>query len=368
MEENEKQNQETKSKKELKKEEKARVYQEKLDEKRKKEDEKSVKKEEKERKKNSFGRKIRNFFLTVIFVIILIVAGFFGGKYFLTNKEKEINKSKMKDLYNSAIKYLDDKNYDKALEIFDKIDEDYEKYEELKEKVKDAKLNKLEDKIEEYASDEKYLEVLEYLNENYDKEKDLRKKIEEYRNEYREKLIAQIKEEMKTDLESARKKTRDAINILDSDEALQKLLDEIDNSEPISLNTLDTFQTGGNMQFSKQTKRTIKDNLGDSYTDFILVPSYSSSNGNFAVYKLNKQYTKFTGKACVNFDYRSSDSEEKVIKIYGDDKLLYTSQGIKAGVEPFDISVDITGVDKLRIEMDSTGSFSYFIGNPTISK
>ena len=62
-----------------KKELKQRAQEMKIEEKQKKLEEKFAIKEEKEKRKNSFGRKVRNFFLTIIFVIILLGVGFYFG-------------------------------------------------------------------------------------------------------------------------------------------------------------------------------------------------------------------------------------------------------------------------------------------------
>ena len=55
------------------------------------------------KRKNSFGRKVRNFFLTIIFVIILLGVGFYFGKQYLTEKETELKNKKMSQTYQSAI-------------------------------------------------------------------------------------------------------------------------------------------------------------------------------------------------------------------------------------------------------------------------
>lgn len=74
----------TLSKKELK----LKAQEMKLEEKQRKMQEKADIKAEKERRKNSFGRKVKNFFLTIIFVAILLVVGFYFGKEFLTKKRE----------------------------------------------------------------------------------------------------------------------------------------------------------------------------------------------------------------------------------------------------------------------------------------
>lgn len=93
--------------------------------------------------------------------------------------------------------------------------------------------------------------------------------------------------------------------------------------------------------------------------------------GFFAVYKgdwtytdylINKKYLNIKGKFALSFDSRSS-TYNGYLKIYGDNKLLYTSAVMKGGVLPIDFDVDITGVEKLRLEVtnetQSLGSINY---------
>ena len=63
----------------------------KLEAKQKKMEEKAEIKAEKERRKNSFGRKVKNFILTIIFTIILLCVGFyFANKVLIGLKMLEI--------------------------------------------------------------------------------------------------------------------------------------------------------------------------------------------------------------------------------------------------------------------------------------
>ena len=222
---------EVKTIKDIKKEEKVREYQEKIDEKRRKKEEKIAKKEEKERIKNSFGRKIRNFFLTIIFVIILLIAAFFGARYYLGLKEEEIITKQSEKYYDKGCEYYDNGEYDKALKEFDKIDSDYKDYDDVTSKVKKVRLAIIDEKVDKLASKENYIGILEYLNENVEDGKDIKDTIEEYQEKYKDLLIDQVKEEMKTDIDSAREKVKTARNILDDDKELKALSEEIDEYE-----------------------------------------------------------------------------------------------------------------------------------------
>lgn len=362
MSENEKQM----SKKELKEEMKKR----KLELKNQKAKEKAAIKEEKERIRNSFGRKIRNFFLTIIFSVILVIGAFFGGKYYLAEKEKEINKNKSDDVYDSAVKYMDEEKYEKALEKLEKIDSDFEKYDEVEEMIKEAKLGILNQEIEELVDDDDYLGVLELLNEKYDDYKEYKSEIKKYKEKYKELFIEQVENDMDKDLEKAKKDVKSALNIMDDDKDLEDLLDKIDNQEPIDLSLMSTFQFGGSVITSADTKERARDNIGMFYSSFVgLANKTGDEKGkNFVVYKLGKDYNKMSGTICVDYASRASKTTGTVIKIYGDDELIYTSSELKSGVEPTSFSIDVSSVDKLKIEIEGEKDFSCFIGNPIVKK
>ena len=92
-----------------KKDLKLKAQERKLEEKQRKAMEKAQIKEEKERIKNSFGRKVRNFFLTIIIVIILIIVGFFFAKDYLGKREKELANERMNQTYQLALNLIQGK-------------------------------------------------------------------------------------------------------------------------------------------------------------------------------------------------------------------------------------------------------------------
>lgn len=93
----------------------------------------------------------------------------------------------------------------------------------------------------------------------------------------------------------------------------------------------------------------VRDNYGETYTNGI--GGRDAYNANWAEYKLNKQYSTFTGTVVMNYDYRGKDSEDSYVKIYGDDVLLYTSPLITRGVEPDTFSVDVSDIDTLKVSI-----------------
>lgn len=68
-------------------------------------------------------------------------------------------------------------------------------------------------------------------------------------------------------------------------------------------------------------------------------------------YLLNQKYKQFKGKYVLHYDSRNA-TQDTVLKVFGDDTLLYTSPVMKAGVLPVDFNIDVTGIIKLKIKLD----------------
>ena len=83
---------------------------------------------------------------------------------------------------------------------------------------------------------------------------------------------------------------------------------------------------------------------------------FYNSYGGEVQYLLNAKYTKFSGIIGIHYDQRDS-SRERVVKVYGDNKLLYTSPILTSGAVPTKFNIDVTGVINLKIEFDNGGAY-----------
>ena len=93
---------------------------------------------------------------------------------------------------------------------------------------------------------------------------------------------------------------------------------------------------------------TVTDNLGLTYGNGLVGVGQGE---NWQDYKLNGKYKEFQARVVLNYDYRSQVNDDVLVKIYGDDMLLYMSPIMSAGQEPVDIKLNITGVDILRVSI-----------------
>jgi hypothetical protein len=94
---------------------------------------------------------------------------------------------------------------------------------------------------------------------------------------------------------------------------------------------------------------TMKDNFGTEYPNGGLMDynSYSSSR----TYFLNAMYTSFKGRVILPYDRRSIGEERaKQLKVYIDDRLVYTSPKMIAGSYPADFVIDTTGALVMKVE------------------
>ena len=387
----------------------------KLEAKQKKMEEKAAIKEEKERRKNSFGRKVRNFFLTIIFVIILLLVGFYFGKQFLIQKQDELSNEKMDQIYQESEQALSAKDYKKAIDLLKSIETNYPKYNEVAKKIKeteqlylneylskadeylkvqkydkalnaldkieadlknsdlvinkkaDIKIAELNEKIKEIATDQSVLSALEYLSkydtENIEKIKDA---VDELKTQYKNEFVLETRELLKTNYAKAKTNIKSASKILSDDKDIKKLLEELNQTDPtpVILTTLKAEKISDTLKLS-DGNTPIKSTDGTEYKNYILKSSENNSEETVE-YKLDKNYSKLEGIICTQVaSTEESDLLNAKITIYDQNgKTLYTTGNVANN----SFSIDVSKVETLRIVFKSSVEGNYFIGNPILTQ
>ncbi|HEX3012117.1 MAG TPA: NPCBM/NEW2 domain-containing protein, partial [Syntrophomonadaceae bacterium] len=79
-------------------------------------------------------------------------------------------------------------------------------------------------------------------------------------------------------------------------------------------------------------------NIGNNHINGVIV-----FKEGYRTYLLNRKYSQFKGTVALHYRNRST-AGKSIMKIYGDDKLLYTSPVFTGGVYPDDFNVDVSGV------------------------
>ncbi len=394
-----------------KKELKQKVLEQKLQEKQRKIEEKAEIKAEKERIKNSFGRKVRNFFLTIILVIILLLVGFYFGKEFLTNKEKELSNEKMKQIYQNALTLLESKDYTKAIELLQSISEDFDNYSEVTKKLKEVEqlylndylvsadeylkenkydkaleiisqiqsslqnaesvlskkneiyIAKLKDEISKIEGDEKTKDTLVYiLNYNTDGLSELEDEIEELKDKYKADFILEAREMLNKNFSKAKEQVEEIEELLPDDEDIQELVKEISKVETVNLLTLDEISR---TRLYTSENSLIKDKDKNEYNGYI--KSFMTGDTGTVNYVLDKKYSSFYGKICISEKQEKNKIVgEPKVNIYNGEKLIYSSPVLNYDTESIDFSVDVSDVDELKIEIISNNTLDIFIAEPTL--
>ena len=90
-----------------------------------------------------------------------------------------------------------------------------------------------------------------------------------------------------------------------------------------------------------------RDNQGNSYDNAI--GGCIADTDNWVDYPLNGDFKTFSGTVYLNYDFRNETAQHVKLTVYGDGKLLYTSPVITKGLEPQSFSLDVSGVETLRL-------------------
>lgn len=126
------------------------------------------------------------------------------------------------------------------------------------------------------------------------------------------------------------------------------------DSNIISLSDLEYWDKSDYGIGPRTSETGITDNLNNTYN------TYFCSNSGWNEYSLGGAYSTFEGRFIIEKDYRSSD-DNSYLWVYGDGQLLYGAT-MTGGTKPIDFRVDISGVDILRIRLDSStanGGYEY---------
>ena len=99
-------------------------------------------------------------------------------------------------------------------------------------------------------------------------------------------------------------------------------------------------------------KGQVTDNYGNTYSGALA--GTDAGVKNWVIYDIDGcGYKTISGRVILNSEYRDVQSGDTYMRIYKDDssQAVYTSKLVTKGMVPEDFSVDISGVSKLKIEI-----------------
>ena len=136
------------------------------------------------------------------------------------------------------------------------------------------------------------------------------------------------------------------------------------------------FEWSSTLQAStiSNTGATWQDNAGNTYANGGILSRGQwahfnpiTGNGHSVTFLLNSRYTRFTGTIALSWVSRDNQ-HHYYIRIFGDDRELFTSQRITGGVLSIPFDVDVRGVTQLRIERLATGTAELGVMNPQLHR
>lgn len=116
--------------------------------------------------------------------------------------------------------------------------------------------------------------------------------------------------------------------------------------DTVSLAELNTYNASNSSGNSFEYTEVFTDNLGIQYSSaFKGIHSYEE---NWETYYVNQSFAEFKGYVALDYNDRST-TKEYIVKIYGDDTLLFTSNVFTAGTEPQLFSIPVLNYKKITV-------------------
>lgn len=121
---------------------------------------------------------------------------------------------------------------------------------------------------------------------------------------------------------------------------------------PVDISELDFCNGSSAMGGLQILKGQVTDNYGNTYSGALAGTDAGAKN--WVIYDIDGcGYKTISGRVILNSEYRDVQSGDTYMRIYTDDssQAVYTSKLVTKGMVPEDFSVDISGVSKLKIEI-----------------
>lgn len=136
----------------------------------------------------------------------------------------------------------------------------------------------------------------------------------------------------------------------------------------VSMENMDPYAEG-TYGLGHETSET--DTLGNTYAFALRGYMSVRDGGAYEIYNIGKQYKYLCATVAVAKRDHIREDYRGHIRIYGDDRLLWSNDDIMGTTKPYDIQVDIEGVEDLKIEMYGAGNMGNYgihilLCNPTL--
>lgn len=289
-----------------------------------------------------------------------------NGNTFLENKEYQsaidsflgvISQDKnyddaQKKVKESIEKLVEENDYSNAFDIINYYSANFteEELSTLKKNVESAVLDAADKKTKEYFEKGKYEDAKSYLEDlqyTYPDITGISDKLDSLEQDYVALVIEDAKKYFdEKDYGKAASIVSVAIKQIGDDNVeLNNLYNEYRSYVDTYLDEMEVFNATGSVYTGDS-----KDNTGKEHSHSFYL------NEDDAKYLLEGKYNTLSGIAAISFEGRNT-TDEFWYEIYGDENLLYTTKHHTGGSFPEEFSVDITNVNILQIK--ECGEYNY---------
>lgn len=190
---------------------------------------------------------------------------------------------------------------------------------------------------------------------------DLLQKLEKLRLSYRDEKIAQAIEAYQSEgYEHALSIIEDSLALMEQDSKLEQYRELFAASAEVPLNNHFIMCDHGYEPLYSTEFTDLYENFYPY--GFVFFLDYDSFKESYATFALNEKYTDFRFTYFPEKNYSADDtySNKRSLKIYGDDTLLFDTGGVSRTDKPQTVTIDVTGVEFLKI---TAGSGSFWVGD-----
>gem|GEM_PF-7121931 len=292
----------------------------------------------------------------------------------LVQKHLEITEAYKADFINRSQVHLSNKDYIEALAILTTAQGIFGVGDtEVADVIFTVNKSRVVEKIAEYEQAQDYVTAITYIDKEFkfiENDAQILEKLNSFKGKYKERILAAAYEAyINEGYQAAVSILQDASKVISNDDELSATQKAYSNCEPVYLSTLEAYETSSWAKIGVSLENYTRDNYLTVYDgNHVLTSSQIYYVGNIKYY-VNKEYNKLTGVCYVPYATRNDNYAGSAylrnIQVYGDGALLYEKTGGTNSDQPFEVSVDITGVEFLTINISSSG---LCFGNVAISK
>lgn len=112
----------------------------------------------------------------------------------------------------------------------------------------------------------------------------------------------------------------------------------------------------GSYKYSHNSDETEENNIGEKFSNFLILKDTRNNSTSFIEFPLNGQYKTFTSSLA--YTKGNMNCKEIEVKIFLDDKVVYNTT-LNQGCMPKKLSIDLTGANKIKFQIKVNDSNLY---------